>query len=132
MPRVKASDWKARSIEDWNVTTFHAYLIDINEEKHDVVYVPFGSGPIARRWSTEKGQLKQAITKHGPEAVKAFIDKCFETHRFNPEFPVLSFGFMWAYLRDNMARAEVELRKQKQRTEAAEASDIDEVDEEWF
>lgn len=132
MPRTKASDWKARAIEDWNVTTFHAYLIDRNREDYNAEYVPFGRGSIQKRWSTEKGQLKQAITKHGNEATKAFIDKCFESHRFNPDFPTLSFGFMWSYLRDNMARAEVELRKQKKREESARKSQEIEVDEEWF
>lgn len=123
MSKPKANDWQARDIADWNVTTFHAYLIDINKERYGTTYTPFGGGPESRRWATEKGQLKQAITKHGNEVTKAFIDKCFESHKFNPEYPTLSFGFMWAYLRDNIARAEVAVRKQEQRQESIERED---------
>lgn len=132
MTKPKANDWQARDLEDWNVTTFHAYLIDRNRELYGIDYVPFGKGPVSKRWSTEKGQLKQAITKHGPEVVKGFIDKCFETHRFNPDFPTLSFGFMYAYLRDNLQRAEVDVRKRKQHEEAIDEAEPTEIDDEWF
>ena len=131
--KPKANDWQARPLEDWNVTTFHAYLIDTNKEKYGTTYAPFGNGPESRRWSTEKGQLKQAITKHGNEVVKAFIDKCFESHRFNPEYPTLSFGFMWAYLRDNVARAELDVKRSQKRESVVEEVEVEqEIEEGWF
>lgn len=130
--KPKANDWKARDIEDWNVTTFHAYLIESNKEKYGIEYVPFGQGPISRRWSTEKGQLKQAITKHGNEIVKAFIDKCFESHRYNPEFPTLSFGFMWAYLRDTLQRAEAEVQRRQKREAIVDDEEQNDTGEDWF
>lgn len=130
MTKPRANDWQARAIEEWNVTTFHAYLADRNYEEYGTEYVPFGKGPVSRRWSTEKGQLKQAINKYGNEVVLAFIDKCFETHKFNPKFPSLSFGFMWAYKRNELQRAQLELRKKKDREEAIQKET--EVDEDWF
>lgn len=130
MPKPKANDWKARAIEDWNVTTFHAYLIDLNREKYGVTYTPFGKGAESKRWSTEKGQLKQAINKHGNEVTKEFIDLCFEKHRLNPQFPTLSFGFMWSYLRDNVGRAEIRVNKRKVVERTKEKQDIE--GEDWF
>lgn len=132
MPKTKSNDWRNRELTDWNVTTFHAYLIETNREKYGVEYLPFGSGPVSKRWATEKGQLKQAVTKHGPEVVKAFIDRCFESHRFNPDFPSLSFGFMYAYMRNELTRAEVAVAKQKEIETAIEDSDTKNIDEEWF
>jgi hypothetical protein len=134
MTKPKAKDWRARPVKDWNVTTFHAFLIDKNKEEYGVDYVPFGKGPISKRWTTEKGQLKQAITKFGNEVVLSFINEAFENHRFNPDFPTLSFGFMYAYMRNDLQRAQVEYIKRLERAKAIEEAEAqsDEVEEDWF
>jgi hypothetical protein len=132
MPKIDAKDWQKRPVTDWNVTTFHAYLIDKNREQFDVDYVPFGQGPISKRWATEKGQLKNAINKFGNGVVLAFINECFEGRKLNPEFPTLSFGFMYAYMRDDLQRAEVAYKKRVERAKAIDESEATEVDEDWF
>jgi hypothetical protein len=130
MAKISTKDWRNLPIADWNTTTFHEYLKDRNREAHQVDYVPFGRGPISNRWSTEKGQLKNAINKYGNEVILAFIDKCFENHKFNPAYPTLSFGFIYAYLRTELERAEVDVRKRQERARIIE--ETPEVDDEWF
>jgi hypothetical protein len=135
--RVSTKDWRNLPLEKWNVTTFHVYLKDRNIEKYGVEeYVPFGRGPVGRRWSQEKGQIKWAINKYGNEVVKLFIDKCFVVHKFNPRFPVLSFGFMFTYMRDELASAEFEVKLQngdrQVKTDESDTNHAENIDEDWF
>jgi hypothetical protein len=111
-----AHDWRNRDISDWNVSTFHAYLIDKNTELFSAEYVPFGKGPISRRWQTEKGQMKQAITAYGNVVLRAFIARCLKRHKPSADFPHINFGFMYAYMRDEMARAVAEIERDARRT----------------
>lgn len=134
MAKISTKDWRKLPVKDWNVTTFHAFLIDKNKEEYGVDYVPFGKGPISKRWTTEKGQLKQAITKYGNEVVLSFINEAFENHRFNPDFPTLSFGFMYAYMRNDLQRAQVDYLKRVERAKAIEEaeSQAEDIEEDWF
>lgn len=128
MTKISTKNWRELPIEKWNTTSFHAYLIDRNLEAYGATYVPFGHGPISRRWVQEKGQIKQAIQKHGNDVVKLYIDKCFVNHKFNPQFPVLSFGFMYTYMRNELASAEVEARNVSENTDVPTET----IDESWF
>lgn len=130
MAKISAKDWRKLPLEDWNVSTFHAYLIDMNKEKYGIDYVPFGKGSVGNRWRTEQGQLKNAQKRHGNEVLRRFIDLCFETHKFNPKFPTLSFGFIFSYKRNELAQAQAEMARSKRREESAKAAE--EVGEEWF
>lgn len=121
-------DWRNLPLDKWNVTTFHVYLTDRNREEYDVTYVPFGQGPISKRWVQEKGQLKQAIQKYGNDVVKLYIDKCFVNHKYNAQFPVLSFGFCWTYMRNELAQAEVEAKTVSENTDIPTTT----IDESWF
>jgi hypothetical protein len=134
MAKISTKDWRKLPVKDWNVSTFHAFLIDKNKEEYGVDYVPFGKGPISKRWTTEKGQLKQAITKYGPEVVLSFINTAFENHKFNPEFPTLSFGFMYAYMRNDLQRAQVDYHKRVERAKAIEEAEAqsEDVSDDWF
>lgn len=132
MPRISTKDWRNLPIEKWNVTSVHQYLIDRNKELYGVTYEPFGSGPVSRRWSTEKGQVKNALNTYGPEVVREYIDRCFASHKVNPKYPALSFGFMFAYLRAELQQAELAVKRKQQRAEAVEVEESNEVDEEWF
>ncbi|WP_079516579.1 hypothetical protein [Rossellomorea marisflavi] len=132
MTKISTKDWRNLPIEKWNTTTFHTYLTDLNREKFDVTYEPFGKGSVAKRWSTEKGQLKNALNKYGNEVIREYIDKCFASHSFNPEFPTLSFGFMFSYMRKELSQAEVSVSKRKIREEYAKQNENTEVDDEWF
>lgn len=131
MAKISTKDWRNLPLEKWNVTTFHAYLSDMNKEKYGVSYVPFGHGPTSKRWATEKGQLKTELSKNGPAVMKRYIDLCFESHSFNPKYPCLSFGFMYAYKRTELARAERDEKKTKKREETAERN-REEIEDEWF
>jgi hypothetical protein len=117
-----ASDWKARDISDWNVTTFHRYLIEKNTELFGAEYVPFGKGPISQRWRTEQGQLKNAIKTYGNVVVRAFIDRCLKTHSPSRDFPNTNFGFIYTYKRDEMARAIAEIEREGKRKVAEEGA----------
>lgn|SRR5699024_1594671 len=127
-----AKDWRNRDIDDWNVATFHAYLAHLNKEKYGIDYEPFGKGPVSNRWRTEQGQLKNSINQYGQPTVKRFIDIAFHNRPFNPKYPVLSYGFMFSYMRTELSQAQAdEVRKQKYEEEI-ECSDLGEIDVEWF
>lgn len=129
----KSADWRNFPLDQWNTTTLHAYLIDKNAELFDAEYVPFGKGAISQRWRTEKGQLKQAQAALGNTVLLAFIDRCLATHTPKADFPHVNFGFMWAYRRDEVPRANAEVSAQ-QRRQSAEAeiqAEMDEGDIEW-
>lgn len=128
-----ADDWRARHIEDWNTTTFHAYLADKHVEMFGVDYVPF------RGWTAEKGMIGNLIgtrTKSrtaSNEDVKRFIDETFRDYRPSPEYPGTSFGFMWSYRKNVWQRIQAESKRKEQAQAKAEkqAQDWDELAE-WL
>lgn len=132
MSRISTKDWRNLPIEKWNTTTFHEYLIDRNRELYGVTYEPFGSGPVSRRWSTEKGQLKNAINKHGAEVIREYIDICFATHRVSPQYPAMSFGFIFAFKRTELQQAELAVKRKQQQQQRVESAETTEIDEDWF
>ena len=101
-----AKDWRNRNIEDWNVTTFHAYLIDLHEELFGIDYVPFAN------WQAEQGTLARLIGKQGKpgkydkELIRQFIEYTFKTYRPNPQYPGTSFGFVWKYRQQDFQRVQ--------------------------
>lgn len=124
-----ARDWQARHIEDWNVTTFHAYLTDKHAELFGVDYVPF------RGWTAEKGMIGNLIGTRTKKAaaekaqVKRFIDETFADYKPTREYPGTSFGFMWTYRKNVWQRIQAE-SKRRQATEAKreqQAQDWDEI-----
>ncbi|MEK4970743.1 hypothetical protein MKX29_24365 [Cytobacillus sp. FSL R7-0696] len=132
MTRISTKDWRNLPIEKWNVSTAHQYLIDRNRELYGVTYEPFGSGSVSRRWSTEKGQLKNAINKHGAEVIREYIDICFATHRVNLQYPAMSFGFIFAYKRAELQQAEIAVKRKQQRAESASSAEETEIELDWF
>lgn len=104
-----AKDWRNRAIQDWNVSTVHAYLIEQHQERFGVPYYPFGS------WIIEKRMIKGIIEQHGADIVKAFIDRSMETYTPSEMYPGISFGFMFKYKNNLLQRAikdAQDLRKQ--------------------
>lgn len=108
-----ATDWQARDIEDWNTTTFHAYLSDKHREMFGVDYVPF------RGWNAEKGMIGNLIGTKTKKAtaekamVKRFIDETFRDYRPSPEYPGTSFGFMWTYRKNVWQRIQAESKRRQ-------------------
>lgn len=120
MAKISAKDWQNRKLEEWNTTTFHAYLIDKNKELFKAEYVPSGKGALNNRWNFEKGSLKNALTTHGEQAIKAFIDQCFQEHRFNPDFPAMTWGFIWSYKRNILSKVMYRLNQTPVKAEKVE------------
>jgi hypothetical protein len=113
----KASDWQARDLADWNTITFHAYLADENKRRFGVEYSPFGRGSKGQRYGREQGQLKQALTTYGADVVKRFIDESFAEYASTPEFPCMTWGFVYAYRDRGLQRAQVAVKSEKARSE---------------
>ena len=103
-----AHDWQARDIEDWNVTTFHAYMVDKHKEMFGCEYVPF------RGWQAEKGMLGRLIGTrtragtHDKAMIKRFIDEGFKSYKPTPQYPGTSFGFLYSYRRNILQQLEAE------------------------
>lgn len=139
MPRISTKDWRNLPLDRWNPTTVHAMLADLNDARSGVTYEPFGGGSVQQRWATEKGQVKQALTKYGAPTIKRYIELCFANNpKPNPRFPVLSWGFMWAYLRVELSKAQAEILAAGEResslklAEERAAAQAEQTDEDWW
>ena len=89
-----ATDWRNRSIDQYNVTTFRQYLYDRHRELYGLDYV----GAVKRDCGMISGMIKQ----HDKATVKAFIDECFRQHRPSAQYPGINFWFMFTYKRDQV------------------------------
>lgn len=100
MARIKSDDWRNLPIENWNINSFHAYIIERTAELYVHTYAPGGSGSKSNRWMREKGMLKQAQERYGNRVLREFLDVCWREYRTNKpdEFPYPSFTFMYAYM----------------------------------
>lgn len=132
-----ANDWQARDIDDWNTTTFHAYMSDKHEEMFGCQYVPF------RGWQTEKGMIGRLIGTrrrkgtHDKALVKRFIDEAFESYKPTAQYPGTNFGFIYSYRRHMLQRLESEEQRKKdeeRRSKEAEdwAKEQDDVNDDWL
>src|SRR5690625_3678551 len=127
-----ASDWQSRNIDDWNTTTFHAYMQSRHRELFGCEYVPF------RGWQAEKGMLgrligtRQRKGTHDKAIIKRFIDEGFKSYKPTAQYPGTSFGFLYSYRRNILQRLEAEDRR-KESVKQAEmtAEDYDRLSE-WL
>ncbi|MBS4195387.1 hypothetical protein KHA97_10000 [Bacillus sp. FJAT-49870] len=108
-------------MDDWNTTTFHAYLSDKHAEMFGCDYVPF------RGWTAEKGMIGNLIgTRTKPrtasnEDVKRFIDETFAEYRPSAQYPGTSFGFMFTYRKNVWQRIQLDAKLEAKRKEQAQA-----------
>ncbi|MEI2356114.1 hypothetical protein [Mesobacillus zeae] len=95
-----ASDWQARDIETWNMTTFTQFIVDRTEELYGIQYTPGGGGAKSQRWLREKSMLKNAQGRYGNRVLKTFIEICWREYRTSkPElYPYPSVTFMISYM----------------------------------
>lgn len=128
---AKAKTWREKDVKDWNVRNFHDYLTYITKEKYGVTYAPFGQGSIGERWKQEQGNLKFMIRTHGAVITKAWIHYCVDNYTPSADYPYISFGFMFAYLRQDIAKVEAQLTRRAERAIIAEA-EMKEADDDWF
>lgn len=132
--RLPASDWRSRSINDWNTTTFTKYLEDRHRELFGVDYVPY------RSWRVEQGLIANIIgtttgskpQKYPPEVLRSFIDECFADYRPSAKYPGISFGFMWTYRKNVWQRVIAEYEREEQRKVVEENRPSDEEIRAWF
>lgn len=132
--KVPTKDWRNLPVEKWNTTSVHAFLIDETERKFNAEYKPGGRGSLSQRWAAEKGMIKRELTKRGPEVVRKFIEICWrEYYTPNPKkFPFPAFGFMIGFMDRYWNEATQEVEEERRRTEAAEDTSAEEIDEDWF
>lgn len=122
-----ADDWQARDIDDWNTSTYHAYLVDKHREMFGVDYVPF------RGWQAEKGMIGNLIgTRTKPAMaskadVKRFIDEAMREYRPTPQYPGTSFGWLWTYRKNVWQRIQAESARRERIQQANESVDWDEL-----
>jgi hypothetical protein len=105
-----AHDWRARNLSDWNAMTFAAYLADRHEDIFGIKYV--AGNNVAR----ERAMLKRMIDEYGPDVTKRFIDACLAEYKPTPQYPGVSFTFMYSYMR---ARVLPRVLAEVQREQAA-------------
>jgi len=89
-----ATDWRNRSINQYNVTTFRTYLYDRHRELYGLDYV----GAVKRDCGMISGMIKQ----HDKATVKAFIDECFRQYKPSTQYPTLNFYFMKTYMSERV------------------------------
>jgi len=123
--KTKASDWRNRPIDEWNVATFTAYLTERHLEVYGTEYLPPG-----RNWRMEQGLIGNLIgtrgktpkpRKYEPAVVKAFIDECFRIHRTSPQYPTVNFTWLYKWKTDVWARVVAEEQAKARRSEAVES-----------
>jgi hypothetical protein len=131
MTKRKQPKYPDKPTADWNVRDFHAYLTDENKRRFGVEYSPFGGGSKSQRYGREQGQLKQALDTYGADVVKRFIDESFTEYASTPEFPCMTWGFVYAYRDRGLQRAQVVVQREQARGERRANSegqaDIDEM-----
>lgn len=126
-----ANLWRERELVDWNVTTFHAYLMEMCEARYGVPkYIPF------RNWSCEKGMLKRFMDEHGNEITKEFIDVCLRNYKEKPDYPTLTFGFAYSYMQNPHLTKILQKKAQAKQVEDAQTKPTITVSEnelaDWF
>jgi hypothetical protein len=121
--KPKANDWKNRELNDWNATTFRAYLADKHEERFDVPYV-------ANSIPVEAKNIKRMIDEHGPEITKKFIDLALEDYKPSSTYPSVNFMFMYSYMRERiLPRAIVQVRNTETKDAAQETTESMDFDD---
>ena len=126
-----ATDWRNRSIDQYNVTTFRQYLYDRHRELYGLDYV----GAVKRDCGMISGMIKQ----HDKATVKAFIDECFRQYKPTPKYPTLNFYFMKTYMSERVL-PKVLLAQRAERLLGAEQPAIEKTEDsenitelkEWF
>lgn len=127
-----ATDWRARNIADWNVSTFIAFIAETTAERYNAEYQPGGRGAKSTRWARERGMLKQAQGRYGNAVLRRFIEICWAEYRTNKpdEYPYPSFTFMYSYMDRNFQPAQSAVAREQR--EAETAQQFEEISEDWW
>jgi hypothetical protein len=124
MTKISVKDWRNLPINEWNVTTFRCYLADQHENKFGIPY-------ITKNYQTEGSMLKTTIKQFGQEATKLFIDKCLDDYTPKKDYPGISYGFMYSFMRSRIMPIALSDLKRKQIIQKAEDNN-DQFDDGWL
>jgi len=114
-----------KPVANWTTNDFLAYLSDRHLEVYGTEYLPPG-----RNWQVERGLIGTLIgtrgknpkpRKYEPEVVKRFIDECFRIHRCTPQYPTVSFTWLYKWKTDVWARVVSEEAAKQRQAEAVES-----------
>lgn len=128
-----AKKYNEKAVADWNVKDFTDYLADRHLAVYGTEYTPPG-----RNWQVERGLIGGLIgtrgknakpRKYEPELVKAFIDECFRVHKCTPQWPTVSFQWLWKWKTDIWVRMVAEHGRKQAAEARAKQGDAPEVDE---
>lgn len=122
-----ANDWKARDIEDWNATTFRAYLADRHQERFGIPYV-------TNNIAAEARNIKRMYEQYGKQVTKDFIDECLRQYRPGPNYQGITFFFMFSYMRERVLPKVLKAHMDRQRKSEELATQTMTAEEaaEWF
>jgi hypothetical protein len=124
MTKISVKDWRNLPIEQWNVTTVRCYLADQHLAKLGIPY-------ITKNYQTEGSMIKSTISQFGPEATKLFIDKCLDDYTPKKDYPGISYGFMYGFMRSRIMPIALAELKRKQSVQRAE-DNIEQFDDDWL
>jgi hypothetical protein len=118
-----AKNWRERKFpEDWNVTTFRAYLSEMHEKKLGVKYV-------TPNIKMECGMIKNMKNEYGPEVLREFIDRALAQYRPTQKYPGISFPVMVRFYKARLIpRILKELSLQKEREQQQQQIEVEAVE----
>jgi hypothetical protein len=128
-----ALTYNEKPVARWSTNDFIAYLCDRHLAIYGAEYTPPG-----RNWQVERGLIGTLIgtkgknakpRKYEPEVVKAFIDECFRTHRCTPQWPTVSFTWLWKWKTDVWARV---VATEQRKAIVMKAVEEDEQIDDWL
>lgn len=114
------SKYLEKDLEEWNVTDFHAYMIDKHMEMFGISYQPFIN------WGAEKGLLGRFVgtaKKKGEvskEVAKEFIDIIFKDHKPTKKYPGVNFGSNYTHRKFLIQQAGYAVNNRKQEEQKKE------------
>jgi hypothetical protein len=126
-------NYSEKPVAKWTTNDFIAYLCERHQAVYGVEYTPPG-----RNWQVERGLLGTLIgtkgknakpRKYEPEVVKAFIDECFRSHRCTPQWPTVSFTWLWKWKTDIWARV---MASEHRKAIVQKAVEEDEQIDDWL
>ncbi|MEH7521744.1 hypothetical protein V7149_00455 [Bacillus sp. JJ1503] len=131
---MTARKYLEKPVDKWTTNDFLDYIVDRHFEVYGTEYTPPG-----RNWQVERGLIGNLIGTRGKNAkprkypnkvVKAFIDECFRNHKCTPQYPTVSFTWLWKWKTAEWARVLAE-HARKERAQETSAP-ITEETIEWL
>lgn len=128
MPKPKlppATSFKERLTQDWNTTTYHAYLSSLHEKTLNLPYMPFKGG-----WNAEKRLIKSDFEQYGKQEIKELIEMAFKEYKPTQQYPNLTYGFISTYMKSRILPRII--AKKQQQEKAKEYSEKQTISEDWI